>query len=123
MTPWLFWMRKRARRLSGKKEGIGRRQLSPDSKRLFTSSEGSIRVWALPKLDLVRELDTSFGSLTVASPDGKCLASALQGNSGSGPVSVWELGSGKVLRSIDPPGGAAYALAFAPDSNRLVIAG
>ena len=110
-------------RLSGKKEGIGRRQLSPDSKRLFTSSEGSIRVWALPKLDLVRELDTSFGSLTVASPDGKCLASALQGNSGSGPVSVWELGSGKVLRSIDPPGGAAYALAFAPDSNRLVIAG
>jgi WD40 repeat protein/tRNA A-37 threonylcarbamoyl transferase component Bud32 len=79
----------------------------------------------------VRAIDTASGTdlvprrghvapvnAVVISPDGQTLASA----GADWEVKVWELGTGRVVRSLSGHAQAVWGLAFSPDGNRLASA-
>lgn len=62
--------------------------------------------------------------LLAISSDGRWLAAASGGQvvGANRNVYIWDTATGKLIRQYNPAGGAAYALAFAPNSDRLVVA-
>jgi WD40 repeat protein len=53
------------------------------------------------------------------SPDGKTLASGSAGGRGLGEIFLWEVSTGKHLRSLTGHGDFFFTLAFAPDGKTL----
>ena len=87
-----------------------------------------IRLWDLETGKEVRKWTghgSDFFNSVSFSPDGKRLLSASPG----GPVLIWDVKSGKVLKQIQVPkeadaeGGGASCAAFSPDGKRIVSGG
>jgi WD40 repeat protein len=93
---------------------------SDDGKRLAVGKEGNILVWDLPSGQLAFTLEEGVPVFTLSiSPDGRWLAS------GAGPrVNLWDLRKRAVHHtfSLPAPAYGINALAFSPDSQRLVCA-
>ena len=99
---------------------------SPDSRSLAIGYESSEMKTVDPKTgSQLREFkgqfpEDPFGIASITfSPDGKFLAAGMGGSDGSA-FNLWQASTGKLVRFTP---GAAYALAFFPDSKTLVGGG
>lgn len=93
--------------------------LSPDGKTLVSASFGTIRMWNLKTGGLVRTLNgvhskKSVKSLAV-SPDGSIFASGGDDNN----LILWDLNTGRRIRTISAHKAAVNAIAFSSDGNTL----
>jgi RNA polymerase sigma factor (sigma-70 family) len=82
----------------------------------------SVFLWDLDRGKLVRRLDGLKGlsALVVLAPDGRTLATASQ----DGTAALWEIATGKErLRLLTGVAGPLTALAYSPDSARIIAAG
>lgn len=96
----------------GPLERLGRRAIGPDRLKVWEVKTGTL------KHDLVAH---SHAESVAFSPDGTMLASTGFGNSGSGVV-IWNPLDGSKLRTIETrSNGGTRAVAFSPDSSRIVI--
>jgi RNA polymerase sigma factor (sigma-70 family) len=98
----------------------------PDGKTLLTASRHSLQFWDTATGRLRREIPT--GSLYVyriaLSPDGTQVAATGMLRR-AGALRVWEVATGKEVRTFSEPGRSAdqNAVAFTPDGKRLVTTG
>jgi eukaryotic-like serine/threonine-protein kinase len=113
---------------------IGKSVFSPDGKLLAAAATGvGVKIWDMKTgeefqtlrhadvLNKVRGIEVPFGGeqklpavkAIAFSPDGKQLASM-----GLQSVKVWDIASGKELRTFDESGGG---VAFSPDGKRLAV--
>jgi WD40 repeat protein len=96
---------------------------SPDGKEASTTSfvDRTTRIWNVKtgKSRLVLEGHTERPIVAGFSPDGREFASA----DAAGHALVFELEHGKVVAQLDGHEGIVSALAFTPDSKRIVTAG
>lgn len=101
------------------KEGATAIALTEDGETLVhTISESNrIFVWNLETGEIRHTLNGHEGEIDaiVTSPDGKLLASS----SADGTIILWELGAGKMLKTIEGQG----AIVFSPDSETLIGVG
>ena len=105
---------------------------TPDSKQLASTAPGqAIRLWDVETGKEVRKLEPpgnappnpgfSAGNERLAfSPDGKLLATAGGYNF---PVTVWDLGAGKVLRQLSDRTTGSLSVAFSPSGKFLAAGG
>lgn len=105
---------------------------SPDSKLLAVcGGDGVASLWSLPSGTKLRDLTQPEArpvgcSVTAAtfSPDGRLLATGSSDHgTGAGPqhgtVRIWDIGTGKVLRTFDPAAKAITGLAFLNERTLL----
>jgi WD40 repeat protein len=94
--------------------------LSPDARRVAAwSMDGDIWVFDVDSGKCVQTLKgqpNKWGMALAWSPDGKELAAARAG------ISLWDVESGKVARTLDGHRDFVRALAFSPDGRRLASA-
>lgn len=107
----------------------------PNGKELAVgqSLHRKITVWDVTTGKLLRTIDKEPGAVNALaySPDGRTLAVGRGFNIGAGKAHahLYDAASGKLLRSFIPPSpeprhsNEAHALAFSPDSRRLVVDG
>ncbi len=91
---------------------------SPDATSLAYGGPGHIRVWQLGPgrlLPVFPETDFVFG--LAWSPDARQLLSS------SNKVSLWDVASGRLLRTLPGPKRVLYALAFSPDGRTAASGG
>jgi RNA polymerase sigma factor (sigma-70 family) len=100
--------------------------VSSDGKTLASGSwDHTVKLWDLTTGKEIRTLKTDSYVFTLAfAPDGQTLASA-GGNvrGGASAISLWEVATGKLLRTCSGHGGQVYALSFSGDGKRLASAG
>jgi eukaryotic-like serine/threonine-protein kinase len=101
---------------------------SPDSTRVATcSTDGSIKVWAMPERRLLRTMVGHEGIVVAVawSPDGKSVASVSRplAGTGGGEVKLWNPDTGRVETTFRPPTGGLHAVTFTPDGLFVVTAG
>ncbi|MEG4106993.1 serine/threonine-protein kinase [Microcoleus sp. S13_C5] len=101
-------------------ESVNAIALSPDGKTLVSASLGTIRIWnvrterlRVPPLDLVHS-KKSVNTVAV-SPDGSILASG----GGDKNVILWDLKTGRRMRTIPAHKAAVNAIAFSRDGQTL----
>ena len=111
------------KRLTGGTEPVDAIALSPDGKTLATSSrDGRTRIWNVPAGQL-RDTFTSHTSskdvsqAAVFSPDGRILAVATSGGTGT-RLTLWDP-AGRKMRALSVPGGSVRGLAFSPDGRAV----
>lgn len=92
--------------------------LSPDERHLaLTYNNAATKVWDCASGRLEATLGSEGGFTPVFSRNGRLLAAALRGHS-----RVWEVGSWRQVAVVEvPPADNTYAVAFSPDSKRLVV--
>jgi WD40 repeat protein/serine/threonine protein kinase len=110
-----------AYRAKGHTRAVSFVSLSPDGKQLASGSrDGSVRLWDLDQPIGFRELHDG-GRVThlAVSPDGRWLAVVQNGN-----TRLWEVGPGKLVRTMIPPEKQSVPLraAFAPVGKLLATA-
>ena len=111
--------------LKGHRNLVSAVAVSTDGK-LFASGDNEIRVWDISggrqhvHMKLVGEHGRSVGALAIG-PDGRTLVSG----GDNGKIDVWELSTGRRLRtlSVEPVRERWKALAFSPDGSTLAAAG
>lgn len=92
--------------------------VSPQRQLLATGGVGDgIEVWNILNRRRVRTQFTNTITALAFSPDGKTLASA------SDAVQLWDMQTGKLLRTILRNSPAVWSVAFSPDSKTLAIGG
>ncbi len=101
---------------------------APDGRRLAScSTDGSIKIWAMPDKRLLRTLVGHEGLVAAVSwsPDGRLVAGASRPtfDGSGGEVKLWNPDTGRVEATFRPPTGGLHALAFSPDGLYLVTAG
>jgi WD40 repeat protein len=126
-------------KLAGHRGMVRSLAFTPDSRTLIAASQrptksgekavGEVNLWDLQNEKAFRSLEVPGGAWTVAvSPDGQLLAVGSgafqegQSPKGIGHVHLWDLQSGKLVRSAEGGEGAIAAVAFAPDGQSLALA-
>ncbi len=101
------------------KESVNAIALSPDGKTLVSASVGTIRIWNLRTGSLVRPPNSVHSQQSVntlaVSPDGSILASG----GGDNKVILWDLKTGRRMRTIAAHKAAVNAIAFSRDGKTL----
>ncbi|HWX39734.1 MAG TPA: hypothetical protein VN345_01165, partial [Blastocatellia bacterium] len=69
-----------------------------------------------PKPELVPQVNSPGGSQIAISPDGRLLASSGRGDSA---VGLWEIATGRELRTFSGSGAVIYAVGFSPDGKLI----
>ncbi|NIM92139.1 MAG: TIR domain-containing protein [Anaerolineales bacterium] len=90
---------------------------SPDGRILASIGRG-IHLWDVEKRMQVGETLSVNGSVAVTlafSPDGSMLASG----DGNGFLALWDVATGRTIKSIQAHEGYVFSLAFSPDGNAL----
>ncbi|MBI2929645.1 MAG: protein kinase [Verrucomicrobia bacterium] len=102
--------------LHGHVDGVSGVAFSPDGSRLASVGRDEIlRVWELStsRLAWTGEM-SSAGESVEFSPDGQLLAT---GNSGRGPVLLWDARTGQRLKEVEIHGSATWTVRFSPDGR------
>jgi WD40 repeat protein len=116
--------------LGGHKDIIQSLRFSPDGKKLAAGSFEFVTLWDLPA-DLATPFaePRKFGPHVFRvlaidfSPDGKLMATGGGEPSRSGEVKIWEVESGKLLRSLEGlHSDTVFGLKFSPDGSKLATA-
>ncbi len=116
--------------LGGHKDIIQSIRFGPDGKKLAAGSYEVVTVWDLPE-DTKQPIGEpkTFGPhvfrvLTIDfSPDGKLMATGGGEPSRSGEVKVWDVASGKLVRSLDGlHSDTVFGVRFSPDGAKLATA-
>ncbi|HEX8239009.1 MAG TPA: WD40 repeat domain-containing protein [Allosphingosinicella sp.] len=94
---------------------------SPDGRLLATSSaSGLVVLRRMPGLGIVRRLDHPGGATALAfAPGGAWLATSGY----DGTVRLWDVATGRALRSLEGARGTLWTLDVSPDGKRLAAAG
>jgi WD40 repeat protein len=110
--------------------GVDYVAFSPDGRRLAAGElGGTVRIWEPETGRLLLDLGLSQGVLSglAFSPDGSTLATATHVPDRSPGVVLWDVNTGRRLRSLVPgdaqPGVTLFGLAFSPDGRRLALGG
>ena len=106
--------------LTGHRSWVNSLAFSPDSQRLYSgSSDGTVQVWSATGEPL-KSLDASKAEVrcVAVSPDGKLVAAGIR----YGAVKVWRTDNWRLEQSWEHPADDAWAVAFAVDSQRLLVA-
>ncbi len=101
---------------------------SPDGSRLATcSTDGSIKVWAIPEKRLLRTLTGHEGVVIAVawSPDGLSIVGVSRplAGAGGGEIKLWSPDTGRAETTFRPPTGGLHAVAFTPDGLHVVTGG
>ena len=96
---------------------------SPDGKLLATAEVGALRLWDLAMKKELRRLVSDKPEERILhgvafSPDGKTLASA-EGRAKT--VKLWEVATGKELKTFEEHTGWTLGVAFSPDGKTLAV--
>ncbi|MBI3726446.1 hypothetical protein HY251_21190, partial [bacterium] len=103
---------------------------TPDGKRgLSVGWDGTLRVWDLEAKAEQRKVAAHEGvaSALAVSPDGKLALTGGGGAHSDSQVKLWEIASGKLVRTLDLDETAGrdgvFSLAFSPDGKRGLVSG
>jgi WD40 repeat protein len=125
---WDVARRKMLRRLEGHTGPIVALTFSPDGKTLASAGDRSARLWETATGKKLRQLDLEYPAASLAfSPDGKTLAAGGH-NPGRGerpfdsPVQLWDLTTGKTIRTLWWERSIPYRVFFSPGGETLVAA-
>ncbi len=108
---------KEIRRFTGHQYGVTAVAFSPDGNTLASTSYDKTVLWQAMTGKEIRRLGRGQEWALAFSPDGKTLATGGKGTA----VRLWEVASGKELRSLEGHPGGVLALAFAPDGHTLAV--
>jgi eukaryotic-like serine/threonine-protein kinase len=109
------------------KERMGNNTFSPDSHRVAAVLDNEIQLLDLTPGSQPMSLTDQKRWITraVFAPDGKTIATAeekIVSGESDNIISIWEVSSGKSLKTIAGHGGRFSVLVFSPDSKRLISA-
>src|SRR5215510_9403693 len=82
---------------------------------LFLPGAAWAQATAEPKIRIEGPYNSGIVYSVAFSPDGKTLASGSSDNT----IRLWDVGAGRLIRSITGHGGAVYSVAFSPDGKTL----
>jgi WD40 repeat protein len=83
------------------------------------SWDGAISRWDATTGKRLSKMDAYVGELTVArTPDGKGMVAV----DAAGKLDLWDLNTGKIIKTLETPGRKRQELLFTPDGKHLVIA-
>ncbi|MEV4493838.1 trypsin-like peptidase domain-containing protein [Micromonospora coxensis] len=123
VTLWDTESHRQVAELTGTDGGLPIVEFSPDGSILGTAhsterAEHRLRLWDVRTRTLIRSLPGDALSMTF-SQDGTSLATASRNEP---TIVLWEVASGRRVRSYDK-GGAAFGVAFSPDGSLLAAGG
>jgi RNA polymerase sigma factor (sigma-70 family) len=106
-------------------KNIAQVAFSPDGKLLATAEVGAVRLWDLTTNKELRRFEAGkpedrIPGGVVFSPDGKTLASA---ESRAKTVKLWEVATGKELKTLEGHNGSVRGVALSPDGKTLASSG
>ena len=93
--------------------------ISPDGRILATGGNERIVLWDFQAGTILRVLNQKSAAALAFSPDGRALVS---GNFDKNVV-VWDVASGRQLRTFDPHTDSVFGVSFSPDGNTLATIG
>ncbi len=120
---WNVRTGKLIRTLEAQSSGVNSVVFSQDGQTLAsTGFDGRIKIWNPRTGDLIRTLEGESGSISsiALSPDGQTLISSVT-NAGFGSISTWDLRTGELLHTFNPPE-AVVSAAISPDGKTLATA-
>src|SRR4030095_5651151 len=85
---------------------------------LFLPGAAWAQATAEPKIRIEGPFNSGIVYSVAFSPDGKTLASG----SGDNTIRLWDVGAGRLIRSMEGHGGAVRSVAFSPDGKMIASA-
>jgi hypothetical protein len=109
------------RTLEGHKAEVEDLDFSPDGELLASaSSDNTLRLWRVSDGSLVNTMRQKYEIYDVEfSPDGQSLASGSRENNANGRL--WEVSSGRVLRTFSEIENTVLSIAYSPDGGRVAM--
>jgi WD40 repeat protein len=116
---WDFETGRTAMLLKGHRGAIRAVAWSPDGRHALTGTDQTARIWDVHSGETLRQLSDFTGSTSAVawSPDGQYV---LVG-SGTSKTSIWDAGTGRLLRSFGPDNGLKVeAVGWSPDTKHVL---